>query len=337
MSFDTFVVGTNGFAHNAVLALAEGRSSYSPLYLFGGEGTGKTHLLRAIGERVLSLHPTMDVTYMEGGDLRLELLHSRTEAASLRFFETHRKHDMLLLDGLEEALPPPELHGNFAEMLRIVHARGGRVVISGSRYFRDIPGVPQRLTNFLLQGLSVPLETQDRSTRTAILRQMCLEEGVSVGPNVVTMMAQRASANQHALRGIAKWARSIYNTRGRPPSVEDVEVGVTHLEPNLQVHEVFEVVCRFYNVSQADIKGPRRPRRLIEPRHVAMFFIRRGTAMSLPQIGRIFNRDHTTVLHALESVEGNLSTNAIFKQKLKLLAGKLGVPLVELTAEPVPA
>ena len=316
-TFDSFVVGSsNRFAHAACLAVAESPAqAYNPLFIYGGVGLGKTHLMHAIGHYMLAENPGMKITYVSSETFMNELISAIQTGQNAAFREKYRNVDALLIDDIQFIAGTTSTQEEFFHTFNTLHTAGKQIVISGDRPPREIPRLEERLRSRFEWGLIADIQRPDLETRIAILRRRAQDEMIRCDDDVLQMIAERVESNIRELEGSLTRLSAYASLTGREITVELAEealheVFAQHEPRNITCEDVMNVVASFYNITTDDLKGPRRNREVTIPRQIAMYLCRELTDCSMSRIGDVMGgRDHTTVLHGCDKVAEDLRTS----------------------------
>lgn len=327
-TFETFVVGaSNRFAHAACLAVAERPAQgYNPLFIYGGVGLGKTHLMHAIGHFVRKHDPTAQVSYISTEKFTNEFITSIRDNHTEEFRNRYRSIDVLLIDDIQFLAKKEQTQEEFFHTFNTLHEAGKQIVISSDRPPRDIPTLEDRLRSRFEWGLLTDIQLPDVETRIAILQRKARADGLEIGEDVLAYIANQVDSNIRELEGalirvvaysslvnedvsptLAEAALKDIISPGRPRTIS-----VTHIQ---------KVICDHYGLHLEDMTGKKRTRNIAFPRQIAMFMTRDLTDMSLPKIGDAFGgRDHTTVIHACERVNGEINRDDTLKSTIERLS-----------------
>ena len=316
-TFDTFVVGNaNRFAHAACLGVAESPAvAYNPLFLYGGVGLGKTHLMHAIGHFVLNAHPETVVRYVTTETFTNELIEAIQQKRTSEFRDRYRKCDLLLVDDIQFLAKKESTQEEFHNTFNALHDAGKQIVITSDRPPKDIPKLTDRLSSRFAWGLIADIGKPDFETRVAILQKKCADDMLDIDREVLELIASRVDSNIRELEGSLTRLSAYASLTGRPIDcalAEDAlrEVFASHEPHNVTCEDVLRVVSSYYNVTPEDLKGPRRNREITVPRQIAMYLCRELTDCSMSRIGDTMGgRDHTTVLHGCDKVAEDLRTS----------------------------
>jgi chromosomal replication initiator protein len=314
-TFDAFVTGpSNRFAHAAALSVADAPArAYNPLFLYGGVGLGKTHLLHAIGHYVASEHQVLQVLYVSVETFTNDFINSLRDGAMRSFKDRYRSIDVLLIDDIQSLAGREQTQEEFFHTFNALHDSGKQIVISSDRPPKAIATLEDRLRSRFEMGLITDVQPPDLETRIAILQKRVRSDGYNIhDPEVLTFIATRVSTNVRALEGALTRVVAHGSISGRRISIELANEVLEDLFPpgegSIRIDLIQGEVCRYYGVTLQELTSEKRTRRIVGPRQVAMYLCRDLTDASLPAIGRAFGgRDHTTVLHAVKKVERQIT------------------------------
>jgi len=325
-TFDDFVVGpSNKMAHAAALAVAESPAkAYNPLFKYGKAGMGKTHLMNAIGHCVAAKNQNMKVVYITSEQFTNQLIQAIQNRSTDKFRMKYRGVDVLLIDDVHFIAGKESTQEEFFHTFNTLHDAHKQIVLSSDKPPKEIDGLEERLVSRFEWGLIVSISQPDFETRVAILRQKLKRENIDVPDDVIFYIGEKIKSNIRELEGALK--RVVANAVLLKQSVTTdlarsvLKDMVKEKESRITAESIFEEVAAYFNVRVSDIKGRRRTKQMVMPRQLSMYLIRKLTDHSLPEIGELCGgRDHTTVMHACESVESDLKKD----QKVKEIVGKL--------------
>ena len=313
-TFDTFVVGnSNRLAHAAALAVAEAPArTYNPLFIYGGVGLGKTHLLHALGHHSLQKHTSNRITYVSCETFTNDLITAIRERTTNEFRNKYRGADILLVDDIQFMAGKEGTQEEFFHTFNALYEARKQLVISSDRPPQDIPSLEERLRSRFQWGLIADIQPPDIETRVAILRQKAQLEGLDVPNDVLMLIATNFETNVRELEGALTRVVAKTTLAGRPLDVDSVRDALADILPPsrrrpVSIDDVIAAVAEYYRLPVPELLAPRRTRTLAFPRQVAMYLARELTSASLPRIGEQFGgRDHTTVLHACEKIHEQL-------------------------------
>jgi chromosomal replication initiator protein len=313
-TFDLFVIGSsNRFAHAAALAVAEAPAqAYNPLFIYGGTGLGKTHLLQAIGHYVRQHSRRLTTRYVPSETFMNEFIDAvRDRGARIEGFKRrYRNYDILLVDDIQFIEGKERIQEEFFHTFNSLYEGGAQIVLSSDRSPREIATLEERLRSRFEWGLLTDIQAPDLETRIAILRKRVETEGLAIDdPEVLTFIAGRVSANIRELEGALTRVVAFSSLTDRPLSVELAEDVLRDVypqgeaAPEVTIPRIQEAVSQRFGVTLDELVSPRRSQAVAYPRQVAMYLSRELTDASLPMIGKEFGgRDHTTVIHAKDKI-----------------------------------
>ncbi len=329
-TFDTFVVGNNQFAHSAALAVAQAPGkSYNPLFLYGGVGLGKTHLLHAIGHHVAAHKKGARVAYVTTEKFTNEFISGLQDNSLARFRKKYRQTDLLLIDDVQFLSGKERIQEEFFHTFNALHEGHKQIVLTCDRPASEIQGLEQRLVSRFEWGLVTDLQPPDVETRVAILRKRAAAMGSTLPDDIADFLANRIRTNIRRLEGALIRVVSYASLTGKPMSIETVENllrDVLHEESRftLTIEVIQKRVAEHFDLRIADMTSKRRPENIAFPRQIAMFLSRQMTESSLNTIGEAFGgRDHGTVLHACRLVKDRMEVDSGVRQTVMLLEKKL--------------
>src|SRR5215510_5462492 len=310
-TFDSFVIGSsNRFAHAAALAVAEAPAqAYNPLFIYGGTGLGKTHLLQAIGQYVGAHSRSLSVRYITSETIMNDFINSLRDKRIEGFKQRYRTYDLLLIDDIQFLEHKERIQEEFFHTFNSLYEAGRQIVISSDRPPREISTLEERLRSRFEWGLITDIQPPDLETRIAILRKKVKTDGIHVpDPQVLSFIAGRISSNIRELEGALTRVVAFSSLTGRPMTVELAENVLQDVFPQGEVQQVSieriqELVSDRFGLSLDELCGDKRSQNIVYPRQVAMYLSRELTDSSLPKIGKQFGgRDHTTVIHATSKI-----------------------------------
>jgi len=316
-SFENFVIGTgNRFAHAACLAVAESPSkTYNPLFIYGGAGLGKTHLMQAIGRFILENHNRMKVSYVTSEKFTNELINSIRDSNTNDFRNKYRSMDILLVDDIQFLAGKESTQEEFFHTFNTLYEANRQIIISSDRPPKEIPTLEDRLRSRFEWGLITDIQPPDLETRIAILRKKGQIENLQVPDDTISYIANKIQSNIRVLEGalirVVAYA-SLYNKEINPELAAKVLKDILPPEKptEITVELIQQVVSDYYKLRQEDFKTKRRTSAISFPRQIAMYLTKELTDLSLPKIGDSFGgRDHTTVLHACNKISNMLQND----------------------------
>ncbi len=325
--FNTFVIGNNNrFAHAASLAVAESPSkAYNPLFIYGGAGLGKTHLMHAIGHYILQQNPKTKVLYVSSEMFTNELIKAIREDKNVEFRNKYRSIDVLLIDDIQFIEKKERTQEEIFHTFNTLYEANKQIIISSDRPPKEITTLEERLRSRFEWGLIADIQPPDYETRVAILRNKSELEGLETTESlleVIGVIAEKIQSNIRELEGafirVIAYANLTGQKINRELAKEVLKDVFASKERPITPELVKKHVCKHFNIKQVDMESAKRSRELAFPRQIAMYVCRDLTSMSLPKIGESFgNRDHTTVLHACDKISGEIRSNESLRDIVK--------------------
>ena len=309
-TFDSFVIGnSNRFAHAAALAVAEVPAKvYNPFFIYGGVGLGKTHLMHAIGHRILQIHPENKVLYISSEKFTNDFINAIMSGHPDSFRNRYRNIDDLLIDDIQFLAKKEQTQEEFFHTFNALHEANKQIIISSDRPPKDIPTLEDRLRSRFEWGLTTDIQSPDLETRIAILRKKALLENISMPNDVIVYISSRIDNNIRELEGAFNRVNAYAFLNRSPINIDLAMDALKDLFPKEKASQVTpikiqEAVANHFKIKIDDLNSKRRTRNVTVPRQLAMYLCRELTDLSLPKIGELFGgRDHTTVIHAYEKV-----------------------------------
>jgi chromosomal replication initiator protein len=330
-TFDTFVVGNNNtFAHAAAMAVAQAPGkSYNPLFLFGGVGLGKTHLLHAIGQHIVSQKKSAKVTYVSTEKFTNEFIDGIQNNQLMRFRKKFRQTDVFLIDDIQFLAGKERIQEEFFHTFNSLHESHKQIVMTCDRPASEIQNLEQRLVSRFEWGLVTDMQPPDVETRLAILRKKQKQMGIDLPEDILNFLAQRIRTNIRRLEGAHVRVASYSSLTGQKLSLEVVEGLLRDVLQEegrftISIEVIQKRVAEHFDIRLADMTSKRRPENIAFPRQIAMYLARHMTESSLNNIGEAFGgRDHGTVLHACRLVKDRMQIDAQVRQVVSYLEKQL--------------
>jgi chromosomal replication initiator protein len=329
--FDSFVIGnSNRFAHAACLAVAEAPAkAYNPLFIYGGVGLGKTHLMHAIGHYILQNNPKAKVVYVSSEKFTNELINSIKDDKNEEFRTRYRSVDVLLIDDVQFIGGKERTQEEFFHTFNALHESNKQIILSSDRPPKEIPTLEDRLRSRFEWGLIADIQPPDFETRIAILKKKADVEKLNIPNEVMVYIATKIKSNIRELEGALIRIVAFSSLTNKEISVDLASEALKDIISNKQNKQVTieliqEIVANTYNLRIEDFKSARRTRNIAYPRQIAMYLCRKLTDMSLPKIGEEFGgRDHTTVIHAYEKISEEFKTDESLKNIINDITKKI--------------
>ncbi|NMA68357.1 MAG: chromosomal replication initiator protein DnaA [Desulfitobacterium sp.] len=323
-TFDTFVIGnSNRFAHAAALAVAESpASAYNPLFIYGGVGLGKTHLMHAIGNAVIQRSPSTRVLYVSSEKFTNELIESIRDQNPIEFRNHYRNVDILLIDDIQFLAGKEGTQEEFFHTFNALHDANKQIIISSDRPPKEIPTLEDRLRSRFEWGLITDIQPPDLETRIAILRKKASLENLQVSNDVMVFIADKIHSNIRELEGALIRVMAFGSLTENPITVETAAEALKDIiqidtPKEITIEMIQQTVADYYHLSVGDLKAKKRTRSVAFPRQIAMYLCRELTDSSLPKIGDEFGgRDHTTVMHACDKISEARRKDSLLDKKV---------------------
>lgn len=315
-TFDSFVVGNNNrFAHAASLAVAEApATSYNPLFIYGGVGLGKTHLMHAIGNEILRNNKNANILYVTSENFTNQLINAIKDNKNEQFRNKYRNIDVLLIDDIQFIAGKERVQEEFFHTFNTLHENGKQVIISSDRPPKDINLLEDRLKSRFEWGLIADISNADYETRLAILRKKAQLDNIIIDDSILANIANSIDTNIRELEGALNKLVARSCLINSPITMEMSEWAINEIVSSkdkvISSSFIQETVAKYFNIDVKDLAGAKRSNDVVFPRQIAMYLCRTVPQLSLPQIGKDFgNRDHTTVMHACSKIEKEMKEN----------------------------
>ena len=333
-NFDNFIVGPNNeYAHAVALAVADNPSTvYNPLFIYGGSGLGKTHLMHAIGQHVMRMYPSLKVLYVSSEMFTSELVQALGDPVNrlskLNDFKAkYRDVDVLLIDDIQFIEGKDRTEVEFFHTFNTLISQNKQIVISSDRHPNKLKELDERLTSRIKSNIMADIQPPDFETRVAILRKKAEEEGIIIDNDVmevIDLLAEKIKFNIRELDSALLRVISFANFKNQPITAKFAKEYLTDIfsmrDIDISCESVKKAVCKKYNIKITDIESKKRNREFSQPRQIAMYICREMTDLSLPKIGASFGgRDHTTVLHACEKISKQIKLDPTLAEDIKNL------------------
>lgn len=324
-TFASFVIGnSNRFAHAASLAVAESPAqAYNPLFIYGGVGLGKTHLMHAIGHYILQNNPNSKVVYVSSEKFTNELINAIKDDKNEEFRNKYRNVDVLLIDDIQFIAGKERTQEEFFHTFNTLHEANKQIILSSDRPPKEIPTLEDRLRSRFEMGLITDIQAPDFETRIAILRKKAQMENIEVSNEVTNYIAKNIKSNIRELEGaltrVIAYSSLTNRTISFDLAVEALkDIITTTKNEEITVNRIKEKVASVFNIKMEDFNSKKRTRSIAYPRQIAMYLSRELTDLSLPKIGEEFGgRDHTTVIHAHDKIVKDIQVNEEIKSKIE--------------------
>lgn len=309
-TFDTFVVGNNNrFAHAAALAVAEApATSYNPLFIYGGVGLGKTHLMHSIGNEILKKNRESKILYVTSEKFTNQLINAIKDNKNEQFRTRYRNIDVLLIDDIQFIAGKERIQEEFFHTFNTLYENGKQIIISSDKPPREIQFLEDRLKSRFEWGLLADISCPDYETRLAILRKKAQEENIIIEDYILSNIANKIDSNIRELEGVFNKVVAMASLTHSPITIELAEKTINEFkyenEKVISCDFIKETVAKYFSIDKDDLSGNKRSNDIAFPRQIAMYLCRLIANMSYPQIGAEFGgRDHSTVMHACRKIE----------------------------------
>ena len=329
-TFDRFVVGnSNRFAFSAASAVGEKPGfAYNPLFLYSPVGLGKTHLMHAIGHKILSDHENLKVLYISSETFVNELVESIQNRKTDAFRNKYRSIDVLLIDDVQFLQNKPQTQEEFFHTFNALKELNKQIVVSSDRPPKEISLLEERIRSRFESGLVADISTPDLETRIAILRNKAEWEMAEVPHEVIVYIADNISNNIRELEGALIRVLAVASLSGEQLTLDVAETALKDIikqpkQKMITMNSIKAAVCEYFKVKITDLESNKRPRNIAFPRQIAMYLCREMTNESLPSIGTCFNRDHSTVIHAYDKIENEIKMDSSLRDNIKRLSEKI--------------
>jgi len=309
LTFDTFVTGkANQLARAASIQVAHNPgTSYNPMFLYGGVGLGKTHLIHAIGNHLLKEKPNARIRYIHAEQYVSDVVRAYQQKAFDRFKRYYHSLDLLLIDDIQFFSGKSRTQEEFFYAFEALLSNKAQVIITSDTYPKEMAGIDDRLISRFDSGLTVAIEPPELEMRVAILMKKAISEGIPMSEDVAFFVAKHLRSNVRELEGALRKILAYVRFHGREVTIEVARTALKDLlsiqNRQISVENIQKAVADFYSIKVADMYSKKRPANIARPRQIAMFMAKELTQKSLPEIGELFGgRDHTTVLHAVRKI-----------------------------------
>lgn len=330
-TLDTFVVGSsNKLAFAACQSVAENPGSkYNPLFIYGGVGLGKTHLMQAVGNSIMAKNPKKNVVYVTSEKFTNDFISSITDKKVGGFKDKYRKADVLIVDDLQFLANKEQTQEEFFHTFNALHQANKQIILASDRPPKAIPTLEERLRSRFEWGLMVDIQPPDLETRVAILQRKSQARGYMVPLDVLDYIARNIQNNIRELEGALNRILAYCELNGGEPTLEVVKSTLSSLisgarRRGFSARQIVEKVAAFYDLSVNEILGTKRDREIVLPRQIAMYLMREELQLSFPKIAReLGKKDHTTAIHSCDKIEKELDHNEVLRHEIGLIKERL--------------
>ena len=329
-TFDTFVVGTNNrLAHAASVAVAQyPGKKYNPLFIYGGVGLGKTHLMQAIAQQVLSYYPNFKVSFVSSEKFTNEFIDAIRKESNLQFRNKYRNVDMLLVDDIQFLAGKEGTQEEFFHTFNDLYGAEKQIILTSDKPPKDIPNLEERLRSRFEWGLSCDITAPNYETRIAILRRKAEDEHFVVADDILEYIAFTIESNIRELEGVLLRVKMMQDLEGKPVTKEEVIENLRDIisvsEKRISIETIIQTVARNFNVTYNDLISQKRTSNIAYARQVAMYLSRELTSLSLQTVGDSFGgRDYSTVIHACGKIKQRVESDSSFYKELVQLISEI--------------
>lgn len=330
--FDSFIIGKhNELAHAASIAVSKNPGNqYNPLFIYGGVGLGKTHLMQAVGNKLLESNNKARILYVTSEKFTNDYISAIQSKRTEEFKKMYRGVDMLLIDDIQFIAGKEGTQEEFFHTFNELREGGKQIILTSDRLPKDIPSIEARLVSRFEWGMVADIIAPDLETRMAILRTKMQKKGVTIAEEILFYIAENILTNIRELEGALNRLAVYQQMQNRALLIEqarEILAGMVQQKKKVtSLKKIAQLVAEFYNLTVEDLIKQSRRKEFVRPRQIAMFLARKELTSSFPTIGEFFGgRDHTTVMHAVEKIDGQITNDAAFKQELDLILDKLYV------------
>lgn len=328
-TFDNFIVGSgNELAYAACQAIAANPGTkYNPLFLYGGVGLGKTHLIQAVGNAVIANNPDANIVYISIEQFVQEFLDAIKFRKNTDFASYYRNADVLIIDDIQFIAGKEKTQEEFFHTFNALHQANKQIIISSDKPPKDIPTLEERLRSRFTWGMSIDMQIPDFETRCVIIQTKAQAHGVSLDSPVVEYLANLVQSNIRELEGALNQLLAFCEMRGLSPDINlaTTLLGAAKTRPkHISAKQIIERCAKHFQIPMEDIMGPKRDKDIVVPRQVAMYMLRSELHLSFPKIARELGRkDHTTAIHSVEKIEKEVSYDADIKAAVNEIKDRL--------------
>lgn len=328
-TFENFIVGSgNELAYAACQAIAEKPGDkYNPLFVYGGVGIGKTHLMQAVGNEILKKNSSAHVLYISSEQFVQEFLDAIRFKKNTDFADHYRSADVLIIDDIQFIAGKEKTQEEFFHTFNALHQANKQIIISGDKPPKDIPTLEERLRSRFAWGMSIDMQVPDFETRCAIVQTKAQANNLSLEPDVVEFLANLVTTNIRELEGVLNQLLAFCEMRNLEPDLQVAQtlLGSEKSRPkHISPKQVIERTARYFSVSIDEILSAKRDKNIVYPRQIAMYMLRSELHMSFPKIATELGRkDHTTAIHSVEKIEKESNLDATVRQQLVEIRGRL--------------
>lgn len=329
-TFETFIIGKNNeLAHAAAIAVAKNPGTqYNPLFIYGGVGLGKTHIMQAVGHKILQQNPKNKILYVSSEKFTNDYIEALKEKRIEEFKKNYRYVDALMVDDIQFLAGKEGTQEEFFHTFNELRDKGKQIIITSDRPPKEIPAIEQRLISRFGWGMVADIQAPDLETRMAILRTKMEKKGVTISEEILFYIAENIQNNVRELEGALNRLAVYQQMENRGlvlDQAKNILASIVGAKKKVtSAKKIAESVSEFYNITTEDLVKQSRKKEYVKPRQIAMYLMRKELDTSFPSIGDFFGgRDHTTVMHAVEKIQQMINQKESFKQEVDLILDKL--------------
>lgn len=323
-TFDNFIVGnSNKFAHAACSAVADHPATrYNPLFIYGPSGIGKTHLLYAITNKIKHDKPDVKIIYVKGEDFTNQFIEALSEGKNVEFRNKYRSCDMLLIDDIQFIAGKVSMQEEFFNTFNALYEDHKQIILTSDRPPREMRTLEERLKTRFEWGLLADIQPPDFELRIAIIKKKAEQVALPLSEDVLSFLAENLRSNIRQIEGAIKKLGAVYYLEGNEITVENAKECVSDLldgqiSTESLINRIFTAIYNKYSITKDELVGSKRNKEIANARHIAIYLIRNIVEMSLPNIGRIFNRDHTTIMSSIDNVEKKMKNEPSMRHEIE--------------------
>ncbi|MCF8267629.1 MAG: chromosomal replication initiator protein DnaA [Ignavibacteriales bacterium] len=335
-TFDNFIQGSgNELARAGAIAIAEkpGDTSFNPLFIYGGVGLGKTHLIQAIGNKIIANNPRAKVVYLSSDLFTVEFVEAIQSNKANEFSNYYKNVDTLILDDIQFLVGKEKTQDLFFHIFNTLHQSGKQIILSSDKAPKDLKGLNERLISRFQWGLTADVQPPDFETRTAIVMNKAESFGMSLPNNILEYIAHNVTSNIRELEGCLIKLLAASSLSSREIDFELVKKTVKEISTgrqiNISIDYITHIVCEFFDVEENRVREKNRKKEVVTARQVAMYLSKKMTKSSLKTIGLHFGgRDHATVIHAFNTIEHQINDDLIMREKIENIRNKIELSVI---------
>jgi chromosomal replication initiator protein len=327
-TFDTFVVGPfNELAYAATQAILKRTAIYNPLFIYGGTGHGKTHLVQAVGNHVKTSNPNKKIYYLTSEKFTLDLMNSISAGTANQFKEKYRKYDLLIVDDIQFFAGKQKTEEEFFHLFNSFYDNNKQIIFSSDKHPNFIVGLEDRLKSRLNSGMIVEIPKPDLESRIQIFKTKSAMLNFSLSPEIIEYLASSVEGNIRELEGVLNSIICQSKLKGRDLTITEIKDLIKNsLKPkkSSSIKEVIKTIAEFYDITENEIYEKTRKKAVVKPRQVIMYILREDFDVSYPTIGeKLGGKDHTTVMHSYEKVKEDLKTDSALSREISQIRSML--------------